>query len=899
MGRNTLQLSAQLILFHRESLPCMTLPTFSNLFTCQQLFMIIFMLLRRKAWAKKVNELSRTRRGWLHFIYGDRKSAMRPSFKTRHNEHHNHDLAAQHLLLPPHARDDTQRDESKQVNGKKKTDQPNGSLPAESQDKTSDPKSMRKGSEEASRYRPLSDDIEGRNDSIEDLPSEGDVRPVIGRSMSIDSVTQMGRRLLDVISIQDSDIQKVKGIDAVQYLMFQRYILYFLTLLTAICMIIILPLNLQGTMHDDSKPYARTTISNISGSSNLLWSHSIISILLMPIGIALMTHFSRSIKAENEQVARRTLFIRRIPKNKTNKEVLVNFLKQKFSDVVIEGVQLVYDIKKLRDLYTEHINTVNAIYYCQEYLDEFKEPCEIRPYFLGHFGGLCCCCRCCAKTDGLLYYREQEAQIERSLEKHFRETISNPIGSVFITFKTEKMAQSVYKYLKQQQEEPCSCLPCTRVWHCIRNMCAARDEMKLRRWQVSYAPNPEDVNWDDISDDTWKVWVRRIVVNFFLFIIFFFLTTPPILINTLNYLRLLDPISTRLNEISPLLTEYFSPLLLVLAALILPVLITFASTFLPYKTMSEKNHSTMWKVYLFLLLMVLILPSLGLTSAKAMIETFASEQKFRWKCLFPVDNGAFFINYVLQSALLGNAFELLRFPELIIYFYYTLVFTKSAAEYENARQQILFDFSFGVRYPRFLLIFAMVVSYSLSCPLIAPCGLLYMGLKHLVDKYNIYYVYTPSKINDQIHSTAIMFFHIGILMMQFQVFTFNFLRTGYSDITGLSMVSVIITLIFFSGHCFFHCFRNINHLTYSAASTTRPDSDRKVDKNEFCACLYLPPVLFELNEHGIRAETTTNNQPNNYGAIKASTGQSHPASQAERAPVTSHSRLAATQAALV
>jgi hypothetical protein len=259
----------------------------------------------------------------------------------------------------------------------------------------------------------------------------------------------------------------------------------------------------------------------------------------------------------------------------------------------------------------------------------------------------------------------------------------------------------------------------------------------------------------------------------------------------------------------------------------------------------------MWKVYVFLILMVLLLPSLGLTSAKALIERVVqtSDQSFRWQCLFPVDNGAFFINYVLQSALLGNAMELLRIPELVLYFLTTIFYTRTPAEYEAARQQILFDFSFGVRYPRILLIFCMVVSYSLSCPLIAPCGLLYMILKHLVDRYNIFYVYTPSKINDRIHSTAIMFFHIGILMMQLQVFTFSFLRTGYSSVTGLSVISVIASLIFFSGHCFFHCFRNINHLTYNAASR---NSGQKIEKSEFCACLYLPPVLAELTAHGIQ-----------------------------------------------
>lgn len=76
-----------------------------------------------------------------------------------------------------------------------------------------------------------------------------------------------------------------------------------------------------------------------------------------------------------------------------------------------------------------------------------------------------------------------------------------------------------------------------------------------------------------------------------------------------------------------------------------------------------------------------------------------------------------------------------------------------------------------------------------------------MGLKHVVDKYNIYYVYVPSKINDQIHSTAIMFFHIGLLTMQFQVFTFFFLRDkNQSGVTQMCLISVVVAWIFFLSH---------------------------------------------------------------------------------------------------
>ena len=58
----------------------------------------------------------------------------------------------------------------------------------------------------------------------------------------------MGRRLLDALSISDKEIQRQKGIDAVQYLIFQRYLIYFLILLSVVCIVIVLPINLQGTL---------------------------------------------------------------------------------------------------------------------------------------------------------------------------------------------------------------------------------------------------------------------------------------------------------------------------------------------------------------------------------------------------------------------------------------------------------------------------------------------------------------------------------------------------------------------------------------------------------------------------------------------------------------------------
>lgn len=99
-----------------------------------------------------------------------------------------------------------------------------------------------------------------------------------------------------------------------------------------------------------------------------------------------------------------------------------------------------------------------------------------------------------------------------------------------------------------------------------------------------------------------------------------------------------------------------------------------------------------------------------------------NKRQFRWNCLFPVDNGAFFVIYTLQGAILGNTVELLRIPELCLYVLNNVIL-RSPAEFETARKKITFEFPFGVSYARFLLIFTITVTYSHACPLIAPCGM--------------------------------------------------------------------------------------------------------------------------------------------------------------------------------
>lgn len=63
-----------------------------------------------------------------------------------------------------------------------------------------------------------------------------------------------------------------------------------------------------------------------------------------------------------------------------------------------------------------------------------------------------------------------------------------------------------------------------------------------------------------------------------------------------------------------------------------------------------------------------------------------------------------------------------------------------------------------------------------------PLGLLYVILKHMVDRYNIYYAYVPTKLNQQIHRAAISQVIVSPILCMFWLLFFSVLRLGISSL---------------------------------------------------------------------------------------------------------------------
>uniref|UniRef100_UPI00398E759E calcium permeable stress-gated cation channel 1 n=1 Tax=Pristiophorus japonicus TaxID=55135 RepID=UPI00398E759E len=178
-------------------------------------------------------------------------------------------------------------------------------------------------------------------------------------------------------------------------------------------------------------------------------------------------------------------------------------------------------------------------------------------------------------------------------------------------------------------------------------------------------------------------------------------------------------------------------------------------------------------------------------------------------CVFLPDNGAFFVNYVITSSLIGTAMELLRIPGLLVYAA-RLVFAKSKAEQLHVKKNQAYEYQFGLEYAWTMCIFAVVMTYSITCPIIVPFGLLYMLLKHLVDRYNIYYACLPTKLNHRLHAAAISQVIIAPILCMFWLLFFSVLRLGpVQPITLFTFVTLLLCIVF---SLFAFCMKGLHKL---------------------------------------------------------------------------------------
>uniref|UniRef100_A0A8C2B882 Transmembrane protein 63A n=1 Tax=Cyprinus carpio TaxID=7962 RepID=A0A8C2B882_CYPCA len=565
--------------------------------------------------------------------------------------------------------------------------------------------------------------------------------------------------------LHETLVQERCGVDAVHYLSFQKHLVILLLLICVLSVTIILPVNLSGDLlGNDPYSFGRTTIANLKQGDLLLWLHTVFAVLYLMITVALLRRHTSKLKGTKREIARNTLFVRDVPTAASNETIKVHFTEA-YPTCQVTDVNLCYDVAKLIDLDRNRIRAEKNLRHYNKILEYQGRREVINPRPCSH---LCCCCSHCKGCEGV-------------------STTINIMSFVF--------PHSILKDF--------NALKCGGGARGVPQPSSKSAELRVNKWKVNYAPHPHNIYWENLSVHGWRWWLRFLLLNTALFFLLFFLTTPSIIISTIDKFNVTKPINY-LN--SAVISQFFPTLLLWTFSALLPTVVYYSTLGEAHWTRSSENMSMMYKLYTFLIFMVLILPSLGLTSLDVFFRWLFDKQSVRQlRCVFLPDQGAFFVNYVIAAALVGSAMELLRLPGLLLYIV-RLAVAHSAAERKYVKQNQAYEFEYGAMYGWTLCVFTVIMAYSITCPVIVPFGLLYLLLKHLVDKHNLYFAYLPARLDRQVHLGAVNQALAAPIICLMWLYFFSVIRTGFMTATSLFTLVVLCVTIFIciSYTCFGH-----------------------------------------------------------------------------------------------
>lgn len=939
---------------------------------------ILFVIMTCIAWRRSKNMDDYINQGLITFLYGYRDPERwyvipRYEFLTHKERHHKHDLEYPNIYVPPklplanpiellaHGHQDYSLDEQSSGQGSLKTLQPTVRSTKSMLISTNQSNSkidIEKGA--LKEFRPVSlksdhsellfktaktiDQMQivvkkegSRKDTNDSMAAKSSfitrsvnqfVYPSIltAGELQASCLTRMLNRFFSkFFRVTDSDIIFAKGIDAYEYLLFQRHLIFILFVTNIFCIGIILPVHWLAPDSSSSNvtlaSFQRTTIKNMSPDSLYYWAHIISSVCIVVITLYVLNSYRESTIDKNDsQLSRRTLLVGNIPVRQRDRRTLLNVIRKYFPTSTVEAIQFAYDISLLERYQLQLDATLVAKDYCFYQKRKYNTEIMVKQTDVNEdqvCGGLCRLCSffyiCCCfwpletKQPGTIFYPQRELYYRNKIKETCEHLVKNPSEYAFVTFKTYKKAKRVMEELSRLKAEamnqklppsisshdnvgkstsassrrsrssatssasrstqnPQSDLPETSNnqdpldplndphirsirtpiksnTHSKQGIDPSIDNDNDKQlnsaeklegplaWSVRYAPHPDNVEYYDLLNIATTSKYTITLLHILMVIIFIFITTPNVILSMLERWSVLNPDETRKKTgFQALVINYISLIVQIITTALLPALVILISKQIPYEDSASKTHSTMWKVYLFLVLMVIIMPSIGMSSAAFLFD----KKKINIRCLFPTDNGAYFINYVLSSIFISTLLELIK-PIDILSYCFILWTGRSSADFEGGRQFIEREFSVSMQHTGVLLVFSAVMTYAVSCPLIAPAGLIYLLVKHAVDHYHLFYTYFTKKVDKNLKSTITIFVRVALLLMLFQQTIAVSINTGVSYFSLITQIIFWVTLAASLFNCFFD---------YTSKETMAVKRSRY--SREFCACFYLPRVIENL-----------------------------------------------------
>lgn len=490
------------------------------------------------------------------------------------------------------------------------------------------------------------------------------------------------------------------------YLFYLRSIILFLGFVMVLCLGVLLPVNVTGHgSHAVGTTFVqRASAASLDIGSARVWAITAVGTVILIAAHAFLHYLQldawRARQIHIERTAQRVLKVDNLPLTMVSAGPMIEYLKTIVEEEEIEFVNIITDLSSLLDF-------VNSLREVQAELVMLENKRDMDPQ----------------EIERLQNLRRNREPLEKLVanERARHERDPQGLGFAYVGFKTLESARRVFTQHQDRHRFYLSSL---------LSAVPALHSNDPSTWTMTYAPPPSDIVWENVGVAPVTGALRCMVANAVLIFLVFFVSLPATIVHQLEGI-LAEGSSVFNSEGSvAVVVAFFSKYI---STLSLFVINQFYSPFLMSRTVAfERNdtHSKSWrsafsKLSFFLLINLILLPTLALGTVRQLVVMSAysyadSTLSHLFSRVLLTSSGQFFMQYLIHATLYNSALDLLQIPESI----YSWWQRRGRSPASTIPLQP-WRFELHKHYATALAVFALVLVYSLTVPLLVPLGFAY------------------------------------------------------------------------------------------------------------------------------------------------------------------------------
>ncbi|CAA2993802.1 calcium permeable stress-gated cation channel 1-like isoform X1 [Olea europaea subsp. europaea] len=596
----------------------------------------------------------------------------------------------------------------------------------------------------------------------------------------------------DALRMPEPELVDHAGLDSAIYLRIYLLGLKIFVPVTLLAWAILVPVNwtnntLEKANATNKLQYSdidKLSISNIPFGSNRFWTHIVMAyaftfwacyILLKEYAnvSAMRLHF---IASERRRPNQFTVLVKNVPPgpDESVSESVEHFFVDNHPDHYLTH-QVVCNANKLAQLVKEKKEKQNWLDYYQL---KYSRNQSKRPMTKTGFLGLCG-----KEVDAIDHQTCEIERISKEIAEETKRVKKDPksfMPAAFVSFKT-RWAASV----------------------CAQTLQSRNPTVWLTEW----APEPQDVHWDNLAIPYVSLSIRRLIASVAFFFLTLFFMIPITLVQSLaniedieKYAPFLKPI-IEVPFIKSFIQGFLPGIALKIFLIVLPTILMLISKFEGFLSISSLERRAATRCYIFNFVNVFLVSVIAGTVLQQ-LKTFlhqsaASNIPTTIGVAIPM-KATFFITYIMVDGWVGVAGEILRLKLLVIYHLKNFFMVKTEKDREEAMDPGSIGFNTGE--PQIQLYFLLGLVYAVVTPVLLPFILIFFALAYVVFRHQIINVY-----NQEYESAAAFWpdVHGRIIsaMVFSQLILMGLMSTKGAALSTSSLIALPILTIVFHKFC--------------------------------------------------------------------------------------------------